>query len=230
MKWLVTSTLILATASASSSAAQHSHSALSALAATALEGRAKAQGLKEIRVEVMPLDTRVSLPKCAEQVRVLKDGNQPVLGRVTVGMRCVTPEPWTIYLRGHVTSSVTIPVLKQSVNRSELISDSDIFLSNLQVDSDLRGVIIDQSDMVGKIAVRNLTAGQPLRQSDLKAPKLISRGQTVTIKSEAGSLTVTMKGIALGNARAGDRLWVKNENSNKRVEGEVTHEGEVLIR
>jgi flagella basal body P-ring formation protein FlgA len=39
-----------------------------------------------------------------------------------------------------------------------------------------------------------------------------------------------MKGKALGNARAGDRLWVQNQSSNKRVEGEVTPQGEVLIR
>jgi len=34
----------------------------------------------------------------------------------------------------------------------------------------------------------------------------------------------------LGNARAGDRVWVQNQSSNKRVEGEVTPEGEVLVR
>ena len=39
-----------------------------------------------------------------------------------------------------------------------------------------------------------------------------------------------MKGKALGNARAGDRLWVQNQSYNKRVEGEVTPQGEVLIR
>ena len=84
--------------------------------------------------------------------------------------------------------------------------------------------------MVGKVAVRNLIAGQPLRQSDVTAPKLISRGQSVTITSTAGGLIVTMKGKALSNARAGDRVWVQNQSSNKRVEGEVTPEGAVLVR
>ena len=230
VKWLLTTTMILVITNASASTTQHSHSALGELAARALEERAQSQGLTDIKVEVFPLDGRVNLPKCADQVTILSDRNQPTLGRVTVGMRCPTPEPWTIYLRGRVTSSVTIPVLRQPINRSELISDGDVALKHLEIDADLRGVIVDRNHMVGKVAVRNLIAGQPLRQSDVKAPKLISRGQSVTITSKAGGLTVTMKGKALGNGRAGDRIWVQNQSSNKRVEGQVTPQGEVLVQ
>jgi flagella basal body P-ring formation protein FlgA len=100
----------------------------------------------------------------------------------------------------------------------------------MEIDTDLRGVVLDTRQIIGKIAVRNLIANEPLRQSDLKAPQLISRGQSVNITSRAGGLIVTMKGKALANARAGDRLWVQNQSSNKRVEGEVTPEGEVLIQ
>jgi flagella basal body P-ring formation protein FlgA len=145
-------------------------------------------------------------------------------------MRCETPEPWTIYLRGRVTSLVSIPVLNAPINRSELVVESDIVFQEMEIDADLQGVFVDPKQIAGKIAVRNLIAGKPVRQSDLKAPQLISRGQSVNITSRAGGLIVTMKGKALGNARAGDRLWVQNQSSNKRVEGEVTAEGEVLIR
>jgi len=230
VKWLLITTITLAITNASASTTQHSHSALGELAARALEERAQSQGLTDIKVEVFPLDGRVNLPKCADQVTILSDRNQPILGRVTVGMRCPTPEPWTIYLRGRVTSLVSIPVLRQPINRSELISDGDVALKHLEIDADLRGVIVDRNHMVGKVAVRNLIAGQPLRQSDVKAPKLISRGQSVTITSKAGGLTVTMKGKALGNGRAGDRIWVQNQSSNKRVEGQVTPQGEVLVQ
>ena len=130
VKWLLTTTITLAITNASASTTQHSHSALGELAARALEERAQSQGLTDIKVEVFPLDGRVNLPKCADKVSVLSEHNQTVLGRVTVGMRCQTPEPWTIYLRGRVTSSITIPVLTQPVNRSELIGDDDVVLRN----------------------------------------------------------------------------------------------------
>ena len=145
-------------------------------------------------------------------------------------MRCKGPEPWTIYLRGSVTSWIHVPVLSAHINRSELIGENDVVFQELKIDTDLRGIVIHPDKIVGKIAVRDLIAGEPLRQSDLKSPQLISRGQSVNITSKAGGLTVTMKGKALGNARAGDRLWVQNQSSNKRVEGEVTPQGEVLIR
>jgi len=230
IKWLVAITLIHVATYTSASTAEQSHSELGGLAAKALAEQARAKGLESIHVEVFPLDQRVSLPKCEDPVSVLKDRNQSVLGRVTIGMRCETPEPWTIYLRGRVTSFVSIPVLNVPINRTELISEDDVVLQEMEIDTDLRGVVIDPKQIIGKIAVRNLIASEPLRQSDLKAPQLISRGQSVNITSRAGGLIVTMKGKALGNARAGDRLWVQNQSSNKRVEGEVTPEGEVLIR
>ena len=230
IKWLVAITLIHVATYTSTSAAEQSHSELGGIAARALEEQARSKGLQAVHVEVFPLDQRVSLPECNEPVRILKDRNQSVLGRVTIGMRCETPEPWTIYLRGRVTSLVSIPVLNAPINRSELIVESDVVFQEMEIDADLQGVFIDPKQIAGKIAVRNLIAGKPLRQSDLKAPQLISRGQSVNITSRAGGLIVTMKGKALGNARAGDRIWVQNQSSNKRVEGEVTAEGEVLIR
>jgi len=230
VRWVLVTTLLIATTSVFASAKHHSHSELSGIAAKVLDERARARGLDAVNVKVFPLDGRVSLPKCGEAVTLLNDSSQPSLGRVTVGMRCQTPEPWTIYLRGHVTASAAIPVLQHPTNRSELISDGDVVIRNIKIESDMRGIISERGQLVGKVAVRDLIAGQPLRQSDVKAPKLISRGQSVTITSKVGGLTVTMKGKALGNARAGDRLWVQNQSSNKRVEGEVTTEGEVLVR
>ena len=142
-------------------------------------------------------------------------------------MRCNTPEPWTIYLRGRVTSLVSIPVLNRPVSRSEAINESDIVVREIEIDTDLRGVLVNRDQIVRKVALRNLAAGKPLRRTDITAPQLITRGQSVTITSMAGGLKVTMQGKALGNARAGDRLWVQNRSSKKkgRRRGNRTREG-----
>lgn len=230
VKWVLAAALVVATKSLFASAEDHSHTELIVIASKAMEERARTRGLDAINVDVVPLDGRVSLPKCGKAVAVLSEYSQPSLGRVTVGLRCQTPEPWTIYLRGRVTASTGIPVLQHAANRSELISEDDVVIKNIQIASDLRGIIMERGQLVGKVAVRDLIAGQPLRQSDVKAPTVINRGQSVTIKSFAGGLTVTMKGRALGNGRAGDRIWVQNERSKKRVEGIVSSSGDVLIQ
>ena len=100
VKLILVLTLIAATPSVFGSAKQHSHSELGGIAAKALEERARARGLDAVTVEIFPLDSRVNLPKCGKAVTVLSESNKPSLGRVTVGIRCQTPEPWTIYLRG----------------------------------------------------------------------------------------------------------------------------------
>ena len=110
------------------------------------------------------------------------------------------------------------PSFQHPANRSALISEDDVVIKNIQIESDLRGIIIERDQLVGKVAVRDLIAGQPLRQSDVKAPDNQQR-PICYHHIFAGGLTVTMKGKALGNARAGDRIWVQNQSSNKRVEG-----------
>ena len=230
IKWLLILVLSWIAADGSASTGRQSHSELGSTAAVALEERALAGGVKAHRVEIFPLDQRVNLPKCGHSVDVLNDGNQPILGRVTVGMRCNTPEPWTIYLRGRVTSLVSIPVLNRPVSRSEAINESDIVVREIEIDTDLRGVLVNRDQIVRKVALRNLAAGKPLRRTDITAPQLITRGQSVTITSMAGGLKVTMQGKALGNAKAGDRLWVQNRSSKKRVEGVVTEQGKVLVQ
>ena len=116
------------------------------------------------------------------------------------------------------------------MNRSELIGKNDISYRIIDIASDLRGIVLDPRNIVGKEVTRDLHAGRPLRRSDLKSPQLIKRGQSVSITSSVAGLKVTMKGKALGNAAAGDRLWVENQSSQKRVEGVVTDTGEVLVQ
>lgn len=215
---------------AGATARQHSHSELGALAAREAERRAIAAGFDAVEVKVMPLDSRLGLKQCEEPVKILEGRHQFALGKVNIGIRCDLPEAWTIYLRATVTSSMSVPVLTSSMNRSDLIGKNDISYRIIDIASDLRGIVLDPRNIVGKEVTRDLHAGRPLRRSDLKSPQLIKRGQSVSITSSVAGLKVTMKGKALGNAAAGDRLWVENQSSQKRVEGVVTDTGEVLVQ
>ena len=230
MKKAIFGLFILACANTQGSVLNQSAAELGGLAAIELESRAASRGYKNIQVDVQPLDTRIRLRQCDGKPAVIPDTSGRVLGRLTVGLRCEVPEPWTIYVRGTVASKIEVPTLITAINRKDIIGESDLQMTDLDLAIDSRGLIQRIEQIVGKEATKNLLRGQPLRKSDLKPAIVIKRGQTIDLLSRGAGITVKMRGKALGNGAEGDRLLVENLSSRKRVEGEVLSTGQVLIR
>lgn len=208
----------------------HSLSDIAGTAALAMHAKAEAQGYRGIDVQVRPLDGRLALAKCAEPLQTLPAHSGRALGAVSVGVRCPGGEPWTLYVRGEVSASQTIPVLQHSLQRGDLVGSNDIALENRRINQDFGGIVTDPVHLVGMEARRNLDAGTPLRHSDLISPVLVERGQTVSIVSGGGGLRVSMQGKALASGSVGDRVLVANLNSGKRVEGVIAPDGSVTIQ
>ena len=227
---VATATLATAVQADNSRTSGHSLSDIAGTAALAMHAKAEAQGYRGIDVQVRPLDGRLALAPCSQPLQALPAHSGRALGAVSVGVRCPGSKPWTLYVRGEVVASQTLPVLQNSIQRGDLIGNGDIALEKRRISQDFGGIITDPADLVGLEARRNLAAGSPLRHSDVVSPVLIERGQTVSIVSGGGGLRVSMQGKALASGSVGDRVLVANLNSGKRVEGVVAPDGSVTIQ
>jgi flagella basal body P-ring formation protein FlgA len=228
---LRTRPLVLALTLSVSAGASAAHS-LSDIATTALlemERRAEAQNYQDIEVQIRPLDARLNLAQCGEPLRVLPENTQRALGPVSVGIRCDSPQPWTLYVRGQVSASATVPVMAASVGRGQLVGRRDVQLENRRISSDLGPIVTEIDDIIGKEARRNLSPGKTLNYADLRAPELIARGDLVTLVSGGGGLKVSMQGKAMASGAAGDRILVTNLSSGKRIEGVIAADGSVVL-
>ncbi|MGE4551782.1 MAG: flagellar basal body P-ring formation chaperone FlgA [Desulfovibrionaceae bacterium] len=78
--------------------------------------------------------------------------------------------------------------------------------------------------------VRSLGRGAPLLSGYLEAAPLIARGETVTLVYEGPTLRLAVKAEALGDARFGDTVEVRNLQSNKTVIATAVDEHTVVIR
>ena len=204
-------------------------SSIAATAAQAAQIRAEAQGYKRVNVAVRPLDARLRLADCGSPLTVLPTTATRSLGQTSIGIRCAGPEPWTVHVRATVSAVITVPTLNNAISRGSLIGEGDLILAERSVTQDLVGFATRTQDIIGHEVRRNMAAGQLLRSSDLVSPKIIERGQTVDLVAKAAGLEVNMQGKSLGRAGIGDRLFVKNLSSGKRVEGLVLASGNVLV-
>jgi len=76
---------------------------------------------------------------------------------------------------------------------------------------------------------RPLAQGSLLRYGHVARPRLITRGQSVTLVAGASGVEVRMQGKAMASGAEGDRLIVTNISSGRRIEGVVLKDGSVRI-
>ena len=201
-----------------------------AAAASASERRAKNEGYENVSVEVRPLDARLRLRQCQQALSTFAPQASQVLGSVSMGIRCSDAKPWTIYVRTQVTAQRSVPVLTKSLPRYAVVMPEDIKLVERPLHSAANGLVYDPAQIIGKEITRQLDAGSTIRINQLRAPKVIKRGQQVTLVTGVNGLEVRNQGTALKDAVAGARVSVKNLSSGKQIEGIARSDGTVTVQ
>lgn len=93
------------------------------------------------------------------------------------------------------------------------------------------GIVSDRDEtMLGREVRRTVYAGQPIEESNTRAPRLVVRNQAVTVRYVAGSLEITMMGRAMADGSVGDVVSVMNPQSRELVHGTVTEQGWILAQ
>ena len=111
----------------------------------------------------------------------------------------------------------------QSLDRSSLtVQKADV----LRERTPLVSAKIDPSTLELSQAV---AAGRALTRRDVAVRPLIRKGQVVEVFAQSGPLGVRMKALALENGAAGDLIKLRNIESHKEFNGQVTHESKVQV-
>ena len=111
----------------------------------------------------------------------------------------------------------------QSLDRSSLISQkADVLRERIP----LVAANIDPATLE---LSQSVAAGKALTRRDVAVRPLIRKGQVVEVFAQAGQLGVRMKALALENGAAGDLIKLRNIESNKEFNGQVTHESKVQV-
>jgi flagellar basal body P-ring formation protein FlgA len=111
---------------------------------------------------------------------------------------------------------------------------------NVLKPADLREVVVDIGDptaeyvrtaeeAVGKVATRALRPGECLTRRLIDDADIVRSGMAVKLLVETGSLRLSIDARALQNGKMGDRIKVRNIDSDRVVTAVVTGPGEVRV-
>lgn len=131
---------------------------------------------------------------------------------------------------GRIERLVAIPVLKNSLKSGDIISAHDLDWIELPQGKIASGFILNEKDLINMTPRRTISGGKPVQANDLEHPKMVDRGDSVTLVFDNGIMYLTTKGKALQAGAMGDMVRVSNSDSNKNLQGEITGHREVTIR
>jgi len=166
----------------------------------------------QVTVNVDKIDKYLTLPRCPELQPYVPPGSR-LWGKTSIAVRCNHPDiNWVIYVQAEINVMADVLHLARPVSTGNALTYEDIALQNVNLTQMPDGIFTDPSQIVGKIAVNNLTIGQPIRQNMLRAPYVIQRGQKVNLIVKGRGFSVSSEGNALTDAAENQVVQVRNKS------------------
>lgn len=180
-------------------------------------------------INIGKLDSRLRLRQCNLPLDVYLPTGSRDLGRFTLGVRCSGQKPWSLHVPVTVTIYQKVIVTARSLPRGKILTGNDLKFAKHDKSKLPAGYMDELTEGVGMELKRQLSNGAPLTTSMIRKPKIIKRGQRVSIIARAGGMEVRMAGKAMAHGAVGDRIRVLNLKSKKKIEGTVTPSGDIRV-
>lgn len=161
-----------------------------------------------VNIAVEPVDNRLNLAACTSPQAFMPNGGR-LWGRTTIGIKCIAPSAWTVYVRATVQVIAEYIVTAAPLAQGQVIGPNDITkvkgdLSNLP-----NGTITDVSQAIGRTANISLALGAPIRQDALRSNRVVQQGQAVRVVSTGPGFQITTEARALTNGSEGQMVQAK---------------------
>lgn len=171
--------------------------------------RTQTQGLPgQVSYSVGPLDRHAQLAPCSAFEPFLPPGSR-LWGKTTVGIRCLAPSAWTVYVAVQVRVSGSYLLTARQLTAGQVVSATDVRTQSGDLGALPASILTDPAQAVGKTVRNGVAAGQPLRGDLLIALWAVQQGQSVKLLSSGTGFTVSNEGKALNNASEGQIAQVR---------------------
>lgn len=221
--------LTLLAAAAQAQERWQSHASIRQLAHDFMASQIQQVHRDAAEIEVGALDRRLRLAACPQALQAYRPPGGRTVGNATVGIRCDGPQPWSLYVPVKVRVYREVVATTRPLNRGARLTEGDLKLVRRDITSLRGGYLTDATQALGRVVKRRLAPASVLSGAMIESPRLVERGQEVTLISGTGGIRVQVRGKALMDGAAGDRIRVRNPRSQRIVEGTVMSAGVVQV-
>lgn len=177
-----------------------------------------------------PMEPVAADPSTATPVVVSDLVLQSGSGRFTAGLSVATGEGETrLSLSGRAIETMAVPVLNRPIDRRDVIHAGDVTVARIEKRRVPGSAVIHADELIEMAARRPLRAGEVIATADVEPPRVVLRGDIVTLRFSRPGLALTARGRAQSDGARGDLISVLNEQSKRTIQGVVTAAGTVEV-
>ena len=141
------------------------------------------------------------------------DTNWKIAVRTNINKNGILPQE--IQRKKQFPSKVFI-ALTTSLDRGEVIKE--VHLTYFKAVKNIGGgVFYEKQKIIGRTLKRALPVGTIIRARHLEPDWVIKKDQLVTIEHQIGNILINVQGVAQEAGQRGQRIWVNNINSGRKV-------------
>lgn len=191
------------------------------------DGYMQTQAVK-VDVQVGRLDNRLRLAKCSQDLEFQMNDVTYSGGSINVQVRCSGISTWTILVPAQAKVYRSVAVASRNLQRGELVSTADLSTEIKAVGDFRLGFALTPDTIIGKEMKVAINKGELFRNSALDSPRVIKRGDTVSMEANAGDISVRTSGTAVSDGRIGQQIRIKNNQSARIINAKVVGVGKVV--
>ena len=165
-----------------------------------------------MEVAIGALDARLRLAPCSHVEPYIPVGSR-LWGRTRLGLRCTQGGGrWNVFLPVTVKAFGPAWVLRDNVVAGNVLTAADAVQAEADWAAEPSPVIVEPTQWVGQVASRSLMAGQPLRQSMVKAAQAFAAGTPVRVVAQGPGFEISSDAEAITPGVVGQPVRVRMDN------------------
>ncbi|HUE72368.1 MAG TPA: flagellar basal body P-ring formation chaperone FlgA [Pirellulaceae bacterium] len=167
--------------------------------------------------------------KEAERIEVA-GGQAPFTGRQSFEIIAqVQGHERRIPIEAEVAALPRAIVALRPIAKGEVVRPEDVESRPLAADfAGSSERLLAREEVIGRETTRPLTPGQPITAADVQLPRLVHRGDKVTVRSLAAGISITTSGKAAQDGALGDSIPVELEDPKRQILATVA--GPLLVQ
>lgn len=184
---------------------------------------------ESLTVSTGRLDPRLRLKRCHAGMEAFRPNASRTIGAGLVGVRCLGPSRWTVYVPVDVAVETSVLVVHRGVGRGQPVDAGDVRIETRRVSRLQSGYFSEVGQLEGFVAKRHIQAGTVLSPAMLRLPRIVRRGDLVTLFIDQGTIKITAPGESRSDGARGDIVRVVNAKTGKRLRGRVIGKGRIEV-
>ncbi|SGY92244.1 Flagella basal body P ring formation protein FlgA [Moritella viscosa] len=181
---------------------------------------------ERVSIEVTKIDRRIAVTQCEGNISAALVGNKSLQRSATVKISCDSTDNWQLYVPLKIIRLVPVVISNRPLSKGSLLAKNNTKIEYMNRVLLRSGYISDLAFVNRARLKRPLSAEQIISTRDIC---LVCKGESVTITSSVGNLTVKTDGVALANGILDEKIKVRNSKSKRTVSGIVQAAGTIQI-